>query len=57
MYVCDTGSRFLFVFRLYTHGFNEELDSHRGRDGKMECSLCGDECDNVSYVSWEWSSI
>ena len=40
--VCDGGSRLLFKFRsIYTHGLNEELGRHRGREGKMECSLCG----------------
>ena len=29
------------------HGLNEELGRHRGRGGKTECSLCGDECENV----------
>ena len=39
-----------------THGLNEELGRHRGREGKMECSLCGDECENVSHVLWECSA-
>ena len=43
-------SRFLFKFRSGTHGLNEELGRHRGREGKMECSLCGNECENVSHV-------
>ena len=29
---------------------------HRGREGKTECSLCGDECENVSHVLWECST-
>ena len=34
-----------------THGLNEELGRHRGRrEGKMECSLCGNECESVSHV-------
>ena len=36
------------------HGLNEELGRHRGRD-KTECSLCGNECENVSHVLWECS--
>ena len=40
-------------FRSGTHGLNEELGRHRGREGKTECSLCGDECENVSHVLWE----
>ena len=38
------------------HGLNEELGRHRGREGKTECSLCGDECENVSHVLWECSA-
>ena len=41
--VCDAGSRLLFKFRLCTHGLNEEVGRHRGREGKTKCSLCGDE--------------
>ena len=48
--------RLLFKFRLGTHGLNEELGRHRGREGKMECSLCGNECENVSHVLWECSA-
>ena len=54
--VCDVGSRLLFKFRSGTHGLNEELGRHRGREGKTECSLCGDECENVSHVLWECSA-
>ena len=50
--VCDTGSRLLFKFRSGTHGLNEELGRHRGREGKTEYSLCGDECENMSHVLW-----
>ena len=38
---------------------NEELGRHRGREGKTECSLCGDECENVSHVThvlWKCSA-
>ena len=58
--VCDAGSGILFNFRSGTHGLNKELGRHRereglgrhrGRESKMECSLCGDECVNVSQVS------
>ena len=34
----------------------KELGRHRGREGKTECSLCGDECENVSHVLWECSA-
>ena len=54
--VCDAGSRLLFKFRSGTHGANEELGRHRGREGKTECSLCGDGCENVSHVLWECSA-
>ena len=45
-----------FKFRLGTHGLNEELGRHRGREGKMNCYLRGDECENVSHVLWECSA-
>ena len=48
--------RLLFKFRSGTHGLNEELGRHRGKEGKTECSLCGDECENVSYVLCECSA-
>ena len=51
--ICDAGSRLLFKFRLGTHGLNEELCRHRGTEGKTECSLCVNECENVSHVLWE----
>ena len=35
--ICDAGSK-LFKFRSGTHGLNEELGRHRGREGKTECS-------------------
>ena len=46
----------MFKFRSGTHGLNEELGRHRGREGKRECSLCGNECENVSHVLWECSA-
>ena len=54
--LCDAGSRLLFKFRSGTHGLNEELGRHRGREGKTECSLCGNECKNVSHMLWECSA-
>ena len=56
MYTCDAGSRLLFKCRSGTHGLNEELGRHIGREGKTECSLCGNECENVSHVLWEYSA-
>ena len=43
----------LFKFRSGTHGLNEELDTHRGREGKVECTLCGAGCESVVHVLWE----
>ena len=54
--ICDAGTRLLFKFRLGTHGLNEELGRHRGREGKTECFLCGNKCENVSHVLWECSA-
>ena len=49
--VSDAGTRLLF--RSGTHGLNEELGRHRGREGKLECTLCGAECESVVHVLWE----
>ena len=43
----------MFKFRSGTHGLNEELGRHRGRNGRTECILCGDECESVVHVLWE----
>ena len=51
--VSDAGTRLLFEFRSGTHGLNEELGRHRGREGKLECTLCGAECESVVHVLWE----
>ena len=29
---------------------------HRRREGKTECFLCGNECENVNHVLWECSA-
>ena len=34
------------------HVLNEELGRHRGREGKLECNLCGAECKSVVHVLW-----
>ena len=39
-----------------THGLNEELGRHRGREGKLECTLCCAECESVVHVLWEGSA-
>ena len=49
----DAGTRLLFKFKSGTHGLNEELGRHRGRE---ECTLCGAECESVVHVLWECSS-
>ena len=38
------------------HGLNEELGRHSDRDGKVECMLCGAECESVVHMLWECSS-
>ena len=51
--ISDAGTRLLFKFRSGTHGLNEELGRHRGRNGRTKCVLCGDECESVVHVLWE----
>ena len=43
----------MFKFRSGTHGLNEELDRHHGREGKKECLLCDNEYGSVNHVLWE----
>ena len=50
---CDAGTRLLFKFRSGTHGLNEELGRHRGREGKVECSFSGAVCESGVHVLWE----
>ena len=52
-YLGDAGTRLLFKFRSGTHGLNEELGRHRGREGRKECLLCDAECESVSHVLWD----
>ena len=52
--VADAGSR---LFQSGTHGLNEELGRHRGREGNKECELCGNECECVSHVLWKCSAL
>ena len=51
--VNHAGTRLMFKFRSGTHGLNEELGRHKGRNGRTECVLCGDECESVVHVSCE----
>ena len=47
----------MFKFRSGTHGLNEELGRHRGREGKTGSRSLGEnECENVSHVLWECSA-
>ena len=39
------------------HGLNEELGRHRGKEGKTECYLCGDVCENVSHRLLKCSAL
>ena len=39
----------VIVICFYQHGLNEELGRHRGREGKVECSICGAECESVVH--------
>ena len=55
--VADAGSRLLYKFQSGTHGLNEELGRHRGREGNKGCELCGNECESVSHVLWECESV
>ena len=50
--VGDAGTRLLFKLRFGTHGFNEELSRHRGREGKCMCILCGEDCESVGHFLW-----
>ena len=48
----DAGTRLLFKLRSGTHGLNEELGRHRGREGKYMCNLCGEDCESVGHFLW-----
>ena len=50
--VSNTGTRLLFKLRSGTHGLNEELGRHRGRDGKCMCNLCCEDCESVDHFLW-----
>ena len=41
-----------FKFRSGTHGLNEKLGRHRGREGNKKCELCGNECESACRVLW-----
>ena len=48
--VGDAGTRLLFKLRSGTHGLNEELGRHRGREGKYMCNLCGEDSESVGHI-------
>ena len=48
--VGDTGTRLLFKLRSGTHGLNEELGRHRGREDKYMCNLCGEDCGIAPFI-------
>ena len=50
--VGDAGTRLLFKLRSGTHGLNEELGRHRGREGKYMCNFCGEDCGSVGHFLW-----
>ena len=49
-------NRLWFMFRSGMHGLNEELCRHSDGDGRVECTLCGTECESVVHVLWECST-
>ena len=53
----DAGTRLLFKFMSGTHGLNEELGRHRGKEGRKECLLCDAECESVSHVLWDCTLV
>ena len=55
--MADARSRLLFKFWSGTHGLNEELGRHRGREGNKECELCGNECESVSFTHLQYDCI
>ena len=54
--VGEPGTRLLCKFRSGTHGLNEELGRHRGRESKSEYALCSAECESIVHVLWERSA-
>ena len=50
--VGDAGNKLLFMFRLGTHGLNEELEVEKAN----QSVLCGAECESVVHVLWECSA-
>ena len=48
----DAGTRLLFKLRSGTHGLNEGLGRHKGREGKCMCNLCGEDCESVGHFLW-----
>ena len=50
--VGNAGTCVLFKLCSGTHGLNEKLGRHRGREGKYMCNLCGEDCESVGHFLW-----
>ena len=46
----------LSLDRVHTVWMKNWVGIYRGKEGKTECSLCGNEYENVSHVLWECSA-
>jgi len=44
----------MFRFRSGTNGLNEKLGRHWGKNDDRQCKLCGDECESIVHVLWEF---
>ena len=44
----------MFKFRLDTNGLKEELGRHWGKNDDRQCKLCGEECESIVHVLWEY---
>ena len=42
------------IQKVVLHSLNEGLGGQRGREGEVECTLCGAECESI--VQWECSA-
>ena len=50
--VCSADMALAYVYHTYNNNNNpnKKLGRYRGREGKIDCSLCRNECENVSHV-------
>ena len=52
---CGHGDKVLKVMlTMSSQGLNKELGRNRGKEGKVEWTLCGAECKSVVHVLWEY---